>query len=137
MKLAYRTRWAAAAYVIVLTALSVLPSVTGPLKGWDTSISPSTQNVFHLPAYAVLVCFVLAAVATLTTVRMWLVVAAAAACFVYGVFLECLQAAVIPGRFGSASDVLWNTAGVATGLVVWSLWPNATRGWRVLAGKLA
>ena len=115
-------------YAAILAVASLLPSGTGPLDGWDASLSPSLQNLLHLPAYAVLVCLVLTALAKpAKPAGAWPIAASAAACFVYGVLLECLQAAGIPGRFGSVSDVLWNTAGVAVGVCVWMLFRKCVK----------
>lgn len=135
LKSSHRMRLAAAAYVLVLAALSLLPSGTGPLEGWDASLTPSIQNALHLPAYTVLVCLVLAAVAERSRVRIGMILAAAAACVAYGALLECLQAAGIPGRTGSVSDVLWNTAGAAAGLALWSLWSKTARNRSVITRK--
>jgi VanZ family protein len=135
MRSARKTRWAAGAYLLLLTTLSVLPSGRGPLKDWDASLSPSLQNALHAPAYAVLVCLALSVVADLTPVHMWTIAAVAAGCVGYGVVLECVQAAGIPGRTGSVTDVLWNATGVAVGIVVWKAWPRTLRAWGVFSGK--
>ena len=118
-------------YAVILAVASLLPSGSGPLEGWDASLSPSLQNLLHFPAYTVLVCLVLIALARPTKSTKpavaWPIALSATACFVYGVLLECLQAAGIPGRFGSVSDVLWNTAGVAAGVCVWMLFRRCVR----------
>lgn len=110
-------------YVVILAVASLLPSGTGPLDGWDASLSPSLQNLLHLPAYAVLVCLVLIALAKKSTkpTGAWPIALSAATCVAYGALLEYLQAAGIPGRTGSLSDVFWNTAGVAVGVTAWML----------------
>lgn len=115
-------------YGLILAIVSLLPSGTGPLEGWDASLSPSLQNLLHFPAYAVLVCLVLIALTKSTKpAGAWPIALSAAACFVYGVLLECFQAAGIPGRTGSVSDVLWNTAGVAAGVTAWMLFRRCIR----------
>lgn len=38
-------------YGLILAIASLLPSGTGPLNGWDASLSPSLQNLLHFPAY--------------------------------------------------------------------------------------
>ena len=48
-------RAAAIVYTALLTLTSLLPSGTGPLKGWDASVSPDLQDALHLPAYGGLV----------------------------------------------------------------------------------
>ena len=118
-------------YAVILAVASLLPSGSGPLNGWDASLSPSLQNWLHLPAYAVLVCLVLMSLARPTKPTGTRPIAlSATACVVYGVLLECLQAAGIPGRTGSVSDVLLNTAGVAAGVSAWILLREASRSGR-------
>ena len=96
-------------YVLVLAAVSLLPSGAGPLSGWDTAISPGLQNLLHVPAYGVLVWLVSRAIGLR---RLWHVALAAIACAAFGGLLECAQAAV-PGRFGSVEDTLLNLIGAA------------------------
>jgi VanZ family protein len=103
-------RSVAAAYVLALVAVSLLPSGgTGPLAGWDTNISPGVQNLLHVPAYGLLVWLV---------ARPWglrkprHLALAAAVCAAFGGMLEVAQAA-IPGRLGSLEDTLLNAAGAA------------------------
>jgi len=110
--------WTAAAlYLALLTAVSVLPSGAGPLGGWDKDISPTAQNLAHVPAYAALAALALLCLATRGRVTAWRVLLAAAACCAYGAATEWLQS-VIPGRTGSVSDALMNVVGVAVGAVV-------------------
>ena len=96
-------------YVLVLAAVSLLPSGAGPLSGWDTAISPDLQNLLHVPAYGVLVWLVSRAMGLR---RLRHVALAAIACAAFGGLLECAQAAV-PGRFGSVEDTLLNLSGAA------------------------
>ena len=103
-----------AAYAALLAALSLLPSGTSLLSGWDTAISPTLQNLLHVPAYAALVALIVWALGRPTLPRLGLV---ALACCAFGGLLECAQA-VIPGRFGSVTDTLLNVAGAAAGLPV-------------------
>ncbi len=102
------------AYAALLAAVSLLPSGTGPLSGWDTAISPTLQNLLHVPAYAALVALIAWALGRPTLLRLGLV---ALACCAFGGLLECAQA-TIPGRFGSVTDTLLNVAGAAAGLPV-------------------
>lgn len=101
-------------YAALLAAVSLLPSGTGPLSGWDTAISPTLQNLLHVPAYAVLVALIAWALGRPTLLRLGL---AALACCAFGALLECAQA-TIPGRFGSLEDTLLNAAGVAAGVPI-------------------
>jgi len=100
-----RMLWAATGgYATALAVVSVLPSGTGPLAGWDTAISPGLQNLLHVPAYGLLVWLVAKAMGL---GRAWQLALAAVACAAFGGLLECAQAA-IPGRFGSVTDMLLN-----------------------------
>ena len=103
-----------AAYAALLAAVSLLPSGTGPLSGWDTAISPTLQNLLHVPAYAVLVWLVSRA---MRLRRLWHVALAAIACAAFGSVLECAQATV-PGRFGSLEDTLLNVIGAAAAVPI-------------------
>jgi len=97
------------------------------LAGWDRAITPTLQNLLHVPAYAVLAALALLGASAGhepgTKRKLWI----ALACCAYGALLECAQAAV-PGRVGSLSDALLNAAGVAVVLaaaMVW--WPGRPR----------
>ena len=103
-----------AAYVLALAAASLLPSGTGPLRGWDTALAPSLQNALHVPAYAVLLLLAAASLARPTGLSNIAIAVIACGCFTYGAALEFAQAA-IPGRFGSLTDILLNAVGVAAG----------------------
>lgn len=111
-------RWSAVACAAVLLVASILPSdpqATG-IWAWDHSLTPQTQNVLHVPAYA--------ALAGLMTWGWWrqamrpgrwamiFVVSS-----VYGAALECAQA-VIPGRCGSLSDAWLNVVGAGAGVAL-------------------
>ena len=103
-----------AAYAALLAALSLLPSGTGLLSGWDTAISATLQNLLHVPAYAALVALIAWALGRPTLPWLGLV---ALACCAFGGLLECAQA-MIPGRFGSVTDMLLNVAGAAASLPI-------------------
>ncbi len=114
-------RGIAGAYILLLAVVSLLPSGTGVLGGWDTTISPGLQNLLHIPAYAVLVILVVLALRpsfkTGLTGMAWV----SLGCCVFGVVLEFAQA-VIPGRTGSLTDVLLNAAGVVIGCLTAIWW---------------
>jgi len=101
-------------YAVVLAAVSLLPSGTGPLSGWDTAISPGLQNLLHVPAYGLLVWLVSRAMGLR---RLRHVALAAIACAAFGGLLECAQA-TITGRFGSLEDTLLNLAGAAAAVPI-------------------
>ena len=110
----------------ILYWLSSIPGVRLPaspevyaLFYW---ISPTLQNVLHIPAYAALAgtwCWAL---------RAWLsrasaiVLLAAGISTIYGIFDEWHQS-FVPGRYASLTDVTFNVAGAA--LVIWlALWAS-------------
>jgi len=101
-------------YAAALAAVSLLPSGTGPLSGWDTAINPDLQNALHVPAYGVLAWLVSRAMGRRRFRDLALAAAASAA---LGGLLEWAQAAV-PGRFGSVEDVLLNAIGAAAALPI-------------------
>jgi len=114
-------------YAGVLAVVSLLPSGTGVLGGWDRSITPAVQNVLHLPAYGLL--FVLALLCRFRPACAGpaAMSAVALACGLFGAALEFAQA-FIPGRMGSVLDMLLNFAGVGLGLLAVILYRRATRG---------
>ena len=109
----------------ILYWLSSIPGVRLPaspevyaLFYW---ISPTLQNVLHVPAYAALgwtMCWAL---------RAWLnrasaiVLIAAGISTIYGIFDEWHQS-FVPGRYASLTDLTLDVAGVALGIVfaVWT-----------------
>jgi VanZ family protein len=117
-----KLRWtAASAYVLALTAASLLPSGPGVLGGWDSRISPRVQDAGHLPAYSLLLIVIVWAGSASHGFRTRHVVATALACCTFGLLMELAQA-FVPGRTCSASDELANVIGVASGVVVLVLW---------------
>ena len=112
------TRLLAGTYTGVLAVFSLLPSQSGPLDGWDSSIQPSVQNLLHVPAYMVLTGLVLLAAGPGQLVAKRLSLMLAGACVVFGALLEGLQA-IIPGRSASLSDGVLNVLGVLVGLAAW------------------
>ncbi len=109
---------AAGAYALTLALVSLLPSGDSAPAQWDKAISPTTQNVMHVPAYAVLAILMCGLVGRGIITR---VLPAFLACGAYGGILECAQAA-IPGRMGSFSDALLNVVGAAAGCLAMLVW---------------
>jgi VanZ family protein len=107
-------RAAALAYVALLAVASLLPSGTGPLKGWDDRLSPDLQDVLHFPAYTGLVVMAVLAWSTRFRTGAAAVVVIAAACAAFGAAMEAGQY-FIPGRTCSLSDGLVNTLGAGLG----------------------
>ena len=114
-------RVATAVYALLLAVVSLMPSGTESLGGWDTAISPTLQNALHVPAYIVLSALSVACLSRPKRVRRMRLVFVALANMSFGGLLELGQA-VVPGRFGSVTDVLLNAAGVALGVVATSVW---------------
>lgn len=104
-------RGVAAAYVLALVAVSLLPSGEGRLGGWDAAVSPGIQNLLHVPAYAGLA--VLVSLAWDRRAPVWRV-GVAVGCAAFGAGLEFAQAA-IPGRMGSVMDAVLNVIGAGLG----------------------
>lgn len=108
-------------YVALLVVGSLLPSGTGPLEGWDASLTPDVQDALHLPAYGVIVILATAAWRTRSRSGAAPGIAIALACVGFGALMELAQS-VIPGRTCSLGDGLMNVLGVALGgllIVVW------------------
>ncbi len=119
MRRTWTVRTALGAYALLLAAGSLLPSGSEAIGGWEPPISATLQNLLHVPAYLGLSFLTLSA---LGPTAGWPSIALAAlAAVAYGGALEWLQATVIPGRFGTVMDLLFNTAGVLAGLGLWSL----------------
>lgn len=120
-------RGIAGSYILLLSVASLLPSGTGMLGGWDTTISPSLQNLLHIPAYTVLVILVVPALGPSFKTGLANMAWVLLGCCVFGVALEFAQAA-IPGRTASLTDVLLNAAGVIIGCLTAIWWRGAVRG---------
>ena len=114
-------RFLASFYVAVIGLVSLLPSGTGLLRGWDTSLTPSLQTALHLPAYAVLAFLVIVAFIPKAGSRFLLGLIVAVGCIALGILLECAQAC-IPGRMGSIVDITLNAIGVIMGVTAAYVW---------------
>lgn len=121
-------------YAGVLAVVSLLPSGTGVLGGWDRAIAPTVQNVLHVPAYCVLFLLGILCLRNSTRTGFVVILIVVLACGAFGVGLEFAQA-FIPGRMGSILDVLLNFAGVGMGLFAVILHRRATRG-RLPSGRI-
>jgi len=115
------TRIATAGTAVALALVSLLPSGQGRLAGWDAALSPSLQNLLHVPAYAVLTVLAALAASSAPRAGAGLLIGAALACSVFGAALEYFQT-IIPGRTGSAMDAGLNAVGAAVGAVVVAVW---------------
>ena len=99
-------------YVLLLTVVSLLPSGAAAPGGWDSSVSPTVQNLLHVPAFAVLFWLLTAVWRAMSKGWPTAITVSALISLLYGAALEFAQTA-IPGRTGSLDDVLLNTVGVA------------------------
>ena len=106
----------AAAYTAALVAVSLLPSGTGPLKGWDASLSPDLQDALHLPAYSGLVVLWVLTWSTRFRTGAAAVLVITVFCTAFGTAMEAAQY-FIPGRTCSLSDGLVNVLGAILGCV--------------------
>jgi hypothetical protein len=111
----------AAAYTAALVAVSLLPSGTGPLKGWDASVSPDLQDAFHLPAYGGLVVLWVLAWSRRFRTGATAVLVITVVCTAFGTAMEAAQY-FVPGRTCSLSDGLVNALGAilgCLGVIAW------------------
>jgi VanZ family protein len=108
-------------YAIVVAVLSLLPSGSGPAKGWDADIRPSFQKFGHMAAYALFAVVVVLALpaARRFSGRNALVVFVILTAF--GAAMEIGQS-MSPGRTPSVFDAAINATGVAVGLVLRKAW---------------
>jgi VanZ family protein len=102
-------------YTALLAVASLIPSGAHSSGVWYTYVTPTTLDVLHAPAYAVLAGLVLLTVGRRWTVRPRTVLLVVAACLVFGLILEWLQQHV-PGRSASTADIVANTVGVIFGV---------------------
>ena len=109
-------RAAAIVYTALLTLTSLLPSGTGPLKGWDASVSPDLQDALHLPAYGGLVVLWVLAWSTRFRAGTAAVLLITLLCIAFGAAMETAQY-FIPGRTCSLNDGLVNTLGTTLGCI--------------------
>ncbi len=114
-------------YASVLAVVSLLPSGTGVFGGWDRAITPTVQNLLHLPAYCVLFLWGMLCLRNSTRPGFVVILIVVLACGAFGAGLEIAQT-LVPGRMGSILDVLLNFAGVGLGLVAVILHRRAAAG---------
>lgn len=108
-------------YTVLLLVASIIPDTkhaTDPLQNLFTLISPTLQNLLHIPAYgglAWLWCNALNRFGTAARMSMALGVFIAVG---YGIAMEVVQLWV-PGRFPSAMDAGFNFVGAGIGGWIW------------------
>jgi VanZ family protein len=109
-------RTVAIIYTALLTLTSLLPSGTGPIKGWDASLSPDLQDALHLPAYSGLVVLWTLVWSTRFRTGAAAVLVITVVCTAFGAAMEAAQY-LIPGRTCSLSDGLVNALGAILGCI--------------------
>ena len=107
----------AGVYTLLLIGISLLPSGTNLVGGWDTAISPGLQNMLHVPAYIGLVILAFLALCPSLNVHLTGMVLLSLSCCIFGMTLEFVQIA-IPGRTGSLTDAMLNVIGVIIGSLI-------------------
>ena len=107
----------AGVYALSLIGISLLPSGTNLVGGWDTAISPGLQNMLHVPAYIGLVILAFLALCPSLNVHLTGMVLLSLSCCIFGMTLEFVQIA-IPGRTGSLTDAMLNVIGVIIGSLI-------------------
>jgi VanZ family protein len=104
-------------YAAVVAVLSLLPTETGPTRGWDSGILPSAQKFGHMAVYAgfaVLLALASPAGRRLSGRGMLVVFVV---CTAFGVAMEVCQS-MSPGRTPSVFDAAINALGAAAGLLL-------------------
>jgi glycopeptide antibiotics resistance protein len=113
-------RWALTlTFVAFIVGLSITPGVERPdddLFSWlYTNTAPITQNVLHVVTYALLGALWVWTLAGIRSLPARIAVSVTLAMGL-GIALEWVQTTV-PGRYGTITDVLLNSLGVALGIV--------------------
>ena len=118
----------ATVYTLLLIGISLLPSGTNLVGGWDTAISPGLQNMLHVPAYIALVILAFLALCPSLNVHLTGMVLLSLSCCIFGMTLEFVQIA-IPGRTGSLTDAMLNIIGVIIGslMIITIRWRGMVR----------
>ncbi len=97
-------------YMAMLLILSAIPDTSSP-ENHFMLLSPTIQNLAHVPAYGFLALLWIFNLRSSGTPRAQAVMAAMIIATVYGLLMELLQTTV-PGRFPSLLDGLLNVAGI-------------------------
>lgn len=105
------------AWMTLLFVLSSIPGPTADRTGWLSWVTPPIQNLLHVPIYAVLSLLWLNALTKKTIATGQHYVMAIAISMAWATFEETYQT-LIPGRYGSVSDLVLDVLGVLTGALV-------------------
>lgn len=117
------------AYMLAIYGLSSIPDTGAPETALQTAfqwVSPTLQNLLHIPLYAGL-CYVwFWALSGMNHSVLERCFGAIAVTVVFGVFDEWHQM-IVPGRYGSLTDMMLNSLGAA--FLPLCLWLHKT--WRI------
>ncbi|MDO3377635.1 VanZ family protein [Geoalkalibacter halelectricus] len=117
--------------LLLMVAIFGLSSISFDLAAPEKSalgwMPPTLQNFLHIPLYGFLAFLWFGALAALGVAGRTRLVAAGLIAFSYGVLDELYQTTV-PGRFGSLSDVAFNSLGIV--LALWFCSWFQRRFWR-------
>lgn len=116
LRFLFRPLWIAAIVTVAAVTLLPMPNMS--------ELPQQSDKVAHFACYAILGCLAVLAQKS----RRWQVLAVLAM-VVMGVAIECIQY-FLPWRSFEAMDMLANTVGVASGVIVSLLWPHVRRGGR-------
>ncbi len=97
-------------YMAMLLILSAIPDTSSP-ENQFMLLSPTIQNLAHMPAYGFLVLLWIFNLRNFGVSKRHAVMTAMIIATVYGLLMELLQMSM-PGRFPSIMDCLLNVAGI-------------------------
>ena len=106
-------------WLVFISALSVMPGVQLPNFSLFTA-----DKLAHAVVYGVLLYLILVGISKVRGQRpgWWAGVWALLFAGAYGVMMEFVQYAFIPGRFYEVDDMLANIGGAAVAWAGWALW---------------
>lgn len=108
-------------YAALLLGASIVPSTqqpTDPLQHFFILISPTLQNILHIPAYALLAWLTCDALSKCRPSRKTSLFIGMATAMSYGMIMEAAQMWV-PGRYPSIMDIGFNALGAGIGSWMW------------------
>ncbi len=97
-------------YMAILLILSAIPDTSLP-ENQFMLLSPTVQNLAHVPAYGVLALLWGFSLRNFGVPPLRAVLAAMTITFMYGVAIELVQA-FVPGRYPSIQDCFLNASGI-------------------------
>jgi VanZ family protein len=104
-------------YMILLGCGTIISPGVGIPGQVITLLPQATLNVLHLPAYGVLTWLLTSGLRGWAWPRHVALCAGGSAAFVFGVWMEIVQA-FVPGRVVDIGDVWFNTMGIGTAVLL-------------------